>query len=637
MRRHRWLIAAAAAGAAVLLAVAGLQFWRARTVSDRDQWIQLTSLPDSVVQPTLSPDGRMLAFIRGTATFQTVGQVYVKVLPDGEPKQLTQDDLQKDSPAFSPDGSQIAYTTINSQFDWDTWRVPVLGGTPTRWFPNASGLVWIDRQRVLFSEKREGIHMAVVTADATRAGERDVFVPAHERGMGHRSYPSPDRTRALIVEMDATGEFAPCRLVPMDGSSAGRPVGPPKNSCKSAGWSPDGQWMYLTSGAGGGYHIWRQRFPDGQPEQITAGPTQEEGVAVAPDGRSIVSAVGLVQRSVMLHNAEGDRPVSLEGYAFNPRVTPDGKRICYLILKSAEVTTGRSELWVADVDSGRSELLVPNVANTRDIRAYDLSPDGRQVVFVAADAEGRFRLWLMPLDRSAAPHQIPGVEGHQPTFGLQGEILFRAVEGNQGFAYRVQENGTERRKVIAQSVITLYNLSPDGRWLAAWGVLSSAGASGTALFPVDGGSPVRIWGSAAVVQWSHDNRFLLVSLTPLQKGQTYLIPLTTVACCRIFPPRASGRGTRSPGCPASRLSTAGTSCSVRHRACTRSRARRRSGTCTASPCLEPVSGGQPRAAREAGCPDRTTRAFHESSRSGVASAHRQPNSRRLRMRAYAHI
>ena len=59
--------------------------------------------------------------------------------------------------------------------------------------------------------------------------------------------------------------------MPMDGSSSGSQVGPPGADCTSGAWSPDGKWMYLTSKAGGLFHIWRQRFPDGQPEQLTSG------------------------------------------------------------------------------------------------------------------------------------------------------------------------------------------------------------------------------------------------------------------------------------------------------------------------------------------------------------------------------
>ena len=71
--------------------------------------MQLTNL-DSVTQPALSPDGRMLAFIRGPSTFVSPGQLYVKLLPDGEPVALTNDNLSKMGPVFSPDGSRIAYT-----------------------------------------------------------------------------------------------------------------------------------------------------------------------------------------------------------------------------------------------------------------------------------------------------------------------------------------------------------------------------------------------------------------------------------------------------------------------------------------------------------------------------------------------
>ena len=71
--------------------------------SSSSQWVQLTNFTDAVAYPTISPDGRMLAFIRGTSrTFVVNGQVFVKILPDGEPVQLTHDESLKMAPAFSP-------------------------------------------------------------------------------------------------------------------------------------------------------------------------------------------------------------------------------------------------------------------------------------------------------------------------------------------------------------------------------------------------------------------------------------------------------------------------------------------------------------------------------------------------------
>ena len=531
--RRRWLLGAAAAGILAASAIAVTWLRQDRRPPGREQWVQLTNFPDSVSQPTLSPDGRMITFVRGPGTFTTEGQVYVKLLPDGEPKQLTQDGLRKMSPVFSPDGSQIAYTTTGDGA-WDTWLVPVLGGEPRRWLPNASGLLWLDRQRLLFSELKapgRNLQMAIVTAEPTRASARDLYVPSHERGMAHRSYPSPDRTLALVVEMDGGG-WLPCRLVPLDGSSTGRQVGPPGGGCTFAGWSPDGAWIYMTSSAGGAYHVWRQRLPNGAPEQITFGPTEEEGIAMAPDGRSIVTAVGLRQRSIALRNGASERQISLEGYAFNPKFTRDGTRLFYQLFKSASALDEPSELWMAETDTGRSQLLFSGIASagtgggSGGGGSYDVSPDGRRVVVTAVDSEGRFRLWLVPIDRSTAPRQVPDVEGHQPVFGPPGEILFRANEGNRRFLYRVREDGTELRKAITPQSEML-GISPDGRLLVA---VPDGADVGTTVFPLDGAPPVRILTGVHRLRWSSDNRFLFLSIssaagTLFSDGRTYVIPL----------------------------------------------------------------------------------------------------------------
>ena len=118
----------------------------------------------------------------------------------------------------------------------------------------------------------------------TRAGLREIYFPAHERGMAHYSYASPDRHWALVVEMNENGDWAPCRLVDLEGQASPRSIGP-VGACTSAGWSPNGRWMYFAATVEGQSHIWRQRFPDGEPEQITFGPTEEDGLAVEPQAQ----------------------------------------------------------------------------------------------------------------------------------------------------------------------------------------------------------------------------------------------------------------------------------------------------------------------------------------------------------------
>jgi WD40 repeat protein len=276
--------------------------------------------------------------------------------------------------------------------------------------------------------------------------------------------------------------------------------------------------------------LWRQPFPDGAPEQITSGPTEEEGVAVEPDGRSIVTAVGLKQRSIVLRTGPSDRQISLEGYAFNPKFTRDGTRLFYQVFKSESALDGTSDLWVADVVSGQSERFFSDIASAGTSASsggggsYDISPDGRRVVLTVADSSGKLRLWLVSIDRSTAPRQIPDVEGHQPVFGPPGEVVYRATEGNQRFLYRVREDGRGLRKAIERPG-DLLGGSLDGRSLVAW-----VDGEGATVYPLDGGAPIRIWGRDARLRWSLDGRFLFMSIsssagTFYSGGRTYVIPL----------------------------------------------------------------------------------------------------------------
>jgi eukaryotic-like serine/threonine-protein kinase len=518
---NRWrVVAIAAVGLAMLSIGTALWFRGPARPPDRSQWVQLTQLPDSVSQPALSPDGRMLAFIRGYSTFVGPGQIYVKILPDGEPVQLTHDNVLKMSPTFSPDGSRIAYTTVDPQFHWDTWVVPTLGGEPQPLLRNASGLIWTGPQQVLFSEIKMGVHMGIVAAEESRIGARDIYLPEEEPAMAHRSYLSPDGKWVLLVEMDQDHRWLPCRLVPIDQSALGRHVGPLGGGCTFAAWSQDGKWMYFTAIRGGVNHIWRQRFPDGQPEQITSGPTEEEGMAMAPDGRSFVTAVALQNTSLWVHDLKGERQILLEGNGTNPKFTPDGKKLCYLIVKEApnEFAWYRNpgELRIADLVSGRSEPMVRGLP----VLDYDISADGQHVVMWIVDGQGRPRLWLAPLDRSSPPVQIPNVEGMQPRFEPDGDVIFRHAEGRSMFVYRVHPDGTGLRKALAEPVFLLDAVSPDGRWIVAWAPLPGNGPPSMQAFPLDGGSPIQ-FGNFVYVSWSLDGRSVFINgyVIPLLAGE----------------------------------------------------------------------------------------------------------------------
>jgi serine/threonine protein kinase len=100
--RPVWWRGAAVAGILAIAVFATIvSMWR--PAPPLEQPVQLTFFNDSALQPSVSPDGRMVAFIRGGpfASSAPRGQIYVKLLPTGDPVQLTRDPSNKAHPVFS--------------------------------------------------------------------------------------------------------------------------------------------------------------------------------------------------------------------------------------------------------------------------------------------------------------------------------------------------------------------------------------------------------------------------------------------------------------------------------------------------------------------------------------------------------
>jgi serine/threonine protein kinase len=503
-RSAKPIIAAAIGIGLLLLAVVLWQVDRLRgtPVTSPSEYVQLTDFSDSVLDPSLSPDGRMVTFIRGDSDFPWNGEVYVKLLSGADAVRLTSGVADRYAPVFTPDGSHIAYTQrtrAGGSATWDTWMVPIGGGEPTRMLPNAAGLIWIDPQHVLFSQiKGTGLHMGVVTSTVSRSEQREIYYPEHERAMAHYSYLSPDRRWVLISEMDRTARFQPCRLTPFDGSSPGRQVGPP-GACTATAWSPDGKWMYFSAGVAGASHLWRQRFPDGEPEQITFGPGEEMGVSVSSDGRSIVTAVGQQRSAIWIHDSTGERQVTTEGVAESPQLSIDGRRLYYLLRQS---TSDTHELRRMDLSSGRTERLITD----RPVTQFNLSPDEREVGFTTMTPAGAPEIWLASIDRSTPPRRM-SESADQVAFAGP-DLVFRSLENTRNFVVRIGKDGRGRRRVTDTPILGRLHLSPDGKWATAGaeGGLQST-TPGTLAISLDSGTTRLLCGGCEAL-WGPDGKWL---------------------------------------------------------------------------------------------------------------------------------
>ncbi|HSJ13333.1 MAG TPA: hypothetical protein VK939_02895 [Longimicrobiales bacterium] len=515
--------ALAIAGVLLIAAsVVGFAVWLRPSDRGEVEFMQLTNFADAATAPALSPDGRMLAFLKGQGLFgnsAAPSQLYVKQLPDGAEVQLTSSDAGKATPVFSPDGARIYFTAVTGNFDWGTHVVSVNGGPESPFLPNGSGLSFLDEQSVLFAEIRAGTQMGFRRATLARENVADVYWPA-ENGMAHRAAVSPDREWVLLVEMDG-GVWQPCRLVPLDGSSPGRTVGPPASQCTYAAWSPDGRWMYFSSNASGTFHLWRQRFPRGEPEQLTSGATEEEGIAVAPDGRSLITSAGVRHNSISLLDSAGDRQVSVEGFAFSPVAGRDGRHVYFLSRDGiARLAYNVGRLVVVTLADGARHELLPGYRMVH----FDLSADDRTIVFASGDdAPDRRGIWVGPLDRSAAPRRVYAEEVERVFFDRELNIYFLSKRPDSRYLHRLRAPDYRiDERIHDQPIWYMFSISPDGQWVVAvMNVPSGRGLQQVAI-PTRGGAarvlcgfcgggagPARVL--APAVSWTRDGRAMLVS------------------------------------------------------------------------------------------------------------------------------
>jgi hypothetical protein len=315
--------------------------------------------------------------------------------------------------------------------------------------------------------------------------------------------------------------------------------------------------MYFGARVAGSSHLWRQKFPDGTPEQITFGPGEEEDVAVAPDGRSLVTSVGTRRSAIWIHDATGERAISSEGYASAPRLSRDGTRVFYLLARDLVLSgavpgcdcggwlPSSAELRSMDLGSGKSDSVLPGVS----ITDYDISRDEQQVAFTTTDSNGESTIWLASLDRSTPPREIAA--GDEVSFGTGDELFFRALGENNALV-RIKRDGTGRTQITTAPVMDKFGVSPDGDWVLAWSPGSGEKAApGTFAITTHGGASTRIC-DGCWATWSADGRFFYATLT-ISPRATLAIPVPVGKSLPDLPATGIAFGTAGLQLPGARV------------------------------------------------------------------------------------
>jgi Tol biopolymer transport system component len=253
------------------------------------------------------------------------------------------------------------------------------------------------------------------------------------------------------------------------------------------------------------------------------------------------------QSTVWVHDTTGDHQISSDGYASIPDsdedlahavFSPDAKKLYYQHERRALPGSVAGELWVADLDTGHNEPVLPGF----QIGSYDISLDGKRVVFASPDAENSSRVWLARLDRRVPPHPIVSTSASRPVYGPGGELFFQATESGSNFIYRMKEDGTDRKRMVPNPVVQFQSVSPDGELVIAQVAVSGEDTPrGVVAYSTRGGPPIRVCYNVCYPSWSPDGRLFILSLTGgmdagLEGRRTFAIPLPAGQVIPSLPP-----------------------------------------------------------------------------------------------------
>jgi hypothetical protein len=190
----------------------------------------LTHPPDEYLDrnPDFSPDGKQVAFIRGTVA-GVANDVYVVATSGGPPRRLTFDSRPMSGLAWSASGKAIIYSASRSGSE-ALWRVPVAGGTSQA--ISSAGLIALSP-----TIPRKGNQLAfqqaigkdnILRLDVRGAQALSVRPTIAIAAKGRKMRLSPDRRiafRIRIVTNTWTSGFARATARPQKQISAGRQGG----------------------------------------------------------------------------------------------------------------------------------------------------------------------------------------------------------------------------------------------------------------------------------------------------------------------------------------------------------------------------------------------------------------------------
>jgi Tol biopolymer transport system component len=546
--RLSWLLAIA--GMLFCSAIFGALWWSTRQESPAISFLRvtpLTSFPGRAFQPSISPDGKKVAFVWDGAS----GSFGIYVMQvEGRPLRITPDGADYSRPTWSPDGQTLAYLRSRDSVT-DVMAIDVPGGRERKLFSLRSpvenhwdsdpthivgdrGPAWTaDGKAILVSELDADQHqLAIFEHDLQSGAIRQL---THPEGDASDYSPKVSADGSSVVFVRSISNSASDLFLTPRMGGATRRLTTEHADIRGVAWLGDSRRLLFSSNRSGFYTLWTYDLQHRSIGAVmTSGQSATEPSATPDGGRGVYtdSSIDANVRRIAL----GERPDSAAEVLFDSsrrnnsaQYSPDGRQIAF-----TSDRTGSWELWTANADgSGEEQIthfngpMVGTVHWSPDNKSivFDARPNGNSNIFIYSTEDGRIR----PLSQNAFSEK-------QPFWSHDGKwIYFNSDRDARPALWKSSPTGTNARMICDEDVGDPQE-SSDGKEIyfttgkkGLWRINSNGGIP----LPVPGLEelqPHRLWQLRADVIYFIDpqNASREIQIYDLATGRTSVAAYLTV-------------------------------------------------------------------------------------------------------------
>jgi eukaryotic-like serine/threonine-protein kinase len=411
--------------------------------------------------PALSPDGKQVAYIWAQDD-ANAADLYVQLVRGGNPLHL-KDTQPRGRPAWSPDGSQIAFQRLDGLY-----VISALGGTPRRItatgnLTNTANVAWAPNGSFFIIDGRGPGLMTV----AAEGGEARALTKPENAGDGSPAI-APDGSAVAFARHTSTFNGS-LLVLPLtkEGTPAGepRPITQAASVIRSISWTNDGKEILFENAQGGGNAaIWRVSRNGGKPSRVNVPSLLAGDPTTALQTGRMVFVSGYHEAKLFKLPLRDDKTVTPQpivetlGDQRDLSVSPDGSHVAFVSTR-----TGSKEIWIANADgSDQTQLTFVDGASVGSPR---WSPDATRIAFDGY-ASGSSDIYVVAI-QGGKPQRLTTDPGNEtrPSWSYDGKwIYFGWDRAGKQQIWKMPAAGGDPVQVTRTGGQEAFE-SPDGQWL----------------------------------------------------------------------------------------------------------------------------------------------------------------------------